>query len=173
MNWKYYFKYIDCKTNVRSDVTPLFENPLAFSKLIKDMIKPFKNEKIDKIVALDALGFLIGAPVALKLKKPLVLIRKEGKLPGEKSRFIQESFVDYGQTKKTFEIKKSSISKGDKILIIDEWIETGAQIKAVIGMIEALGGKVIGISVINADMNDNTGVLFEKYNLNAIHVDRK
>jgi len=170
MNYDYYEKYINKNTPGRCDVTPLFENPEVFSRLIDDLIEPFKDTKFDKIVGLDALGFVLGGAMAIKMKKGFVPLRKGGRLPGVKGTVVRTSFVDYSKNRKTFEINKNSIKKGDKVLIVDEWIETGTQLKASIKLIEQLGGKVIGISALNVDENDKTRFLFEKYNLKPIHI---
>ena len=149
MKWEYYRKnIINTNTTIRSDITPLFENPVVFHNLIKDLIKQFDKNTFDKIAAIDALGFVLGSVMSYKLKKPLVLIRKEKKLPYKEEVLIREYFIDYNKERKGFEIKKSSIVKGDKILIVDEWIHTGAQVKAAAKLIENAGGEVIGISTI-------------------------
>lgn len=164
MKWEYYSKLIKNYPNQRCDVSSLFSDPIVFSNLIKDLIKPFKNINFDKIVALDALGFILGGAIALKIKKPLILARKTGKLPSNPDSLIKTEFKDYSKTIKSFEMYNNSIKHGDKVLIVDEWIETGTQVKAVIELIEKQGGTVIGISAINADRNNNTSILFEKYN---------
>ena len=124
--------------------------------------------KIDKIVALDALGFVLGSAMANKLETGLVLARKGGKLPRKQKNLLKQFFTDYTKTKKLFEISKNAIKKGDKILIVDEWIETGAQVKAVIKLVEKAQGKIIGISVLSAEKNTKTKILFDKYNLKTI-----
>ena len=168
MNWEYYDKYINKKTKGRCDVTPIFRDPEVFSNLIKDFNKMFKKDSYDIIVGLDALGFIIASAMSQKQKKGLVVIRKGGKLPGIKGTIIRTSFTDYTNTKKTFEMNKSAIKKGEKVLIVDEWIETGTQAKAAIKLVEKQGGKVIGIATMAAHNNKKTKILFEKYNCKTI-----
>jgi len=170
MKFEYYNKYINKKTKNRADVIPIFENPDIFSNLLIDLIKPFKKTDFNKIAGLDALGFIIGGAIAQKNKVGFIPIRKGGKLPGIRGTVLRTSFIDYSKTKKTFEINKSSIKKGDKVLLIDEWIETGSQMKSAIKLIEKLNGKVIGISTLCSHKNKNTKKLFEKYNLKAIKI---
>jgi adenine phosphoribosyltransferase len=74
---------------------------------------------------------------------------------------------------KSFEMYNNSIKKGDRVLIVDEWIETGGQVRAVIELIEKQGGLVVGISSINVDVNDNTKILFDKYNCKPIRAHTK
>jgi adenine phosphoribosyltransferase len=173
MDYAYYDKFVNKRTKGRYDVTPLFSNQEAFSNLLLDMTKPFKGKRIDKVAGIDALGFIIGGALAYKLGVGFVPVRKGGKLPGVKGTVFKASFVDYTKTKKYFEMNKGSIKKGEHILLVDEWIETGAQIKAAISLIEEQGGKIIGISVLNADKRKETEILFKKYNLRAIRIQKK
>lgn len=154
----------------RYDMAPLYANPSLFNKLVEDIIAPFKNETIDNIIALDATGFILGASTATVLNKGLILIRKGGKIPLEKNRKIHKEFVDYTGETKSLEIDKSMISRNKKYLIIDDWVETGSQVRAAIAMIEELGGIVIGISCIGSDRNEKTEELFVNYNLTSIGV---
>ena len=170
MKYEYYDKYINKKTTGRMDATPLFGDPIVFWNLLKDLIKPFKKNKIQKIVGLDALGFIIWGALSQKEKVGFVPIRKWGKLPGVPSTLLKNSFTDYTKTVKSFEINKSAIKKGDKVLLVDERIETGSQIKSAIILVEKLGGKIIGITTICADKNKQTKILFDKYNLKAIKI---
>ncbi len=169
MDYEYYTQFIAKETKGRYDVTPLFQNVDAFSHLLDDLFLPFKDVPFDKIAGLDALGFIIGSALAYKLQKGFVPIRKGGKLPGINNSVLKtSSFVDYTNTSKSFEINRSAISKGEKILIVDEWIETGTQMNAAIRLIEELGGVVVGISSLAAHKNENTFFLFEKYHLHSI-----
>jgi len=167
MNKNYYRKYIDFETKRRADMSEIFENPKVFSNLINDMVALFNGIKIDKVIGMDAFGFILASPIALKLKKPLTLARKGGKLPGLKKDISKISIIDY-QCNKIIEIPKKSIKKGDRVLIIDEWIKTGGQMAGVIKLIEKLGGRVVGIGTINADENKGARKLFNKYNLKSI-----
>ncbi len=170
MEYSYYNKFINKRTKGRYDVTPLFEDSKIFSNLVEDLIKPFKEIKFDKIIGLDALGFIIGGAFANKLKKGLVAIRKGGKLPGIKSTVLKTSFTDYSKKNKTFEVNKNSIKNGEKFLIVDDWIESGSQMIHAIKLIEKLNGKVVGISVLRAHKNKETKILFDKYNCKAIGI---
>ncbi len=170
MEYKYYEKYINKKTRQRYDITPIFQDAEAFCNLVSDLIKPFENQKIDKIAGLDALGFVIGGAVANQMKLGFVPVRKGGKLPSLDG-VIRTSFVDYTKEEKSFEINKDSIKPGDRVLMVDDWVETGSQVNAAIKLIEKVGGNVIGISCLNADKTEGTKLLFEKYNLHSIRDD--
>ncbi|MBN2267679.1 MAG: hypothetical protein JW725_05085 [Candidatus Babeliaceae bacterium] len=171
MEYEYYSQFINKETKERCDVTPIFENPEVFSNLLGDLIEPFKDIDFNKIAGLDALGFVIGGALAQKNNKGFICIRKGGKLPGAHDTVLKTSpFIDYTSTAKSFEINKSSVKKGEKILLVDEWIETGTQMRASVKLIEELGGEIIGITSLCSHKNKQTQILFEKYNLKAIRI---
>lgn len=171
MRYEYYDQFINKETKGRYDVTPIFENPDVFSDLLDDLIKPFKEVVFDKIAGLDALGFVLGGALAQKEGRGFICVRKAGKLPGVNDSVLKaSSFVDYTNTSKSFEINKSSVKKGEKILLVDEWVETGSQMKAAIMLVEELGAEVVGIASLCAHKNKQTLILFDKYNLKAIRV---
>jgi adenine phosphoribosyltransferase len=173
MRFEYYDRLINKRTKRRYDVTPIFGDAKAFSSLVTDMAALFGKERFDTIVGIDALGFIIGGAMALKLRKGFVPVRKGGKLPGIKGTVLRVSSKDYTKTMKSFEMNKGSIRKGEKVLIVDEWIETGSQVKAAIKLIEMQGGKVIGIAALCAEKTPKTRILFDKYNCRAIGIEEK
>ena len=144
----------------RNDVTPLFADFQAFESLVHDLLKPFAEDEYDYIAGIDALGFILGTAIAWRTKKGLITIRKTGKLPGPTD---SESFTDYSGKQKAFEIGKEAIKRGSKILVVDEWVETGAQIIAAIKLIEKQGGIIAGIVSICIDENDETRKLRQNY----------
>ena len=170
MNYEYYDKFINKDTIGIYDITPIFEDPVIFNNLINDLLEPLKEIEFNKVVGLDALGFIIGGAISNKLNMGFVPIRKGGKLPGKEGTILRTSCIDYTQKKKVFEINKNSIKKGEQVLIVDDWIETGSQIKSAIKLIEDLGGKVAGISALRAHRNNKTKILFEKYNCKPIGI---
>ena len=116
-------------------------------------------------------GFIIGGALAQNNNVGFVSIRKGGKLLGINNTVLNsDSFNDYSSSNKSLKINKSSITSGDKILLVDEWIETGTQMKVAIQLIEQLNGEIVDITTLCAETNKNTLVLFDKYNLHAISV---
>ena len=156
-----YKKYIR-EGKGRSDLTGLFANPEILNSAIEDMAKPFLDQKINKVVALDALGFIFGTRIAEKLNVGLVLVRKSGKI-GVKTKSI--SFTDYTKTEKSFEIAVDAIKPNDKVLIVDDWSETGSQLKATITLVESIEGNVIGVSCFNIDKPVFNDSVLSKYKL--------
>ncbi|MBC8247722.1 MAG: adenine phosphoribosyltransferase [Deltaproteobacteria bacterium] len=121
------------------DITTLVQDPEAFRYTCDLLYDRYKNMKIDKVVSIDARGFIFGAVLAYKLDVGLVLVRKKGKLPPET---IQEEYtLEYGTN--VVEISKHGIQKGDQVLIVDDLIATGGTVSAAAKLVEALGGDVI------------------------------
>jgi adenine phosphoribosyltransferase len=158
---KDYLRLIDTDTTgPRYDVTPLFADPEAFSSLVEDLLEGFAGVPFDLIAGIDALGFILGAAMAMKAGKGLVPVRKCGKLPVNVDRV---SFIDYTGEKKALEIRPDAIDEGVRVLVVDEWIETGAQVSATVDLIEGRGGVIVGIASIAMDENPRTDALREKY----------
>ncbi len=124
------------------DVTTVFENKEIFQEAINELVKPFENINIDKVVGIDARGFVLAGVVAYKLKAGLSLVRKKGKLP---YKTIQKTYtLEYAT--ETIEMHEDTIKKGEKVLIVDDLVATGGTLMAAIELVESLGGEVVGIS---------------------------
>jgi len=166
-----YIQLIDTHTvGARCDVTPIFANPDAFSQLVIDLSSPFTSTPIDYVAGIDALGFILGTAVAIHLKKGFIPLRKDGKLPVDT---VKKEFIDYSGMRKALELRKGLIRESAKILLVDEWIETGAQMQAAIELIEKEKGIVAGIATINIDSNPIPRLLQEKYKCHAIWFDMR
>ena len=120
------------------DITSLVENPAAFGAAINLMVQHCKEKGINKVIGTESRGFIFGAPVALALNVPFVLVRKPGKLPRE--TIAQSYELEYGQD--TLEIHVDSIQKGDNVLIIDDLLATGGTVEATVKLVQRLGGEV-------------------------------
>lgn len=120
------------------DIESITEDPEAFSFVIEQLDTAVKAHKIDKILALDARGFLFGAALAYKQKRPLVMARKKGKLAGD---CVSESYaLEYGDAE--VELQKTAIQPGDKVLIIDDLLATGGTAKAAAALVHKVGANV-------------------------------
>ena len=128
------------------DITTLIKDEKAFRETINQIIEKSKKFKIDKIAAIESRGFVFASAVAYLLKKPFIMLRKKNKLPAD--TYSTDFKLEYGEA--TIEVHKDSISKGEKILVIDDLIATGGTAEAAAKLIEISGGKVAGfIFVIN------------------------
>ena len=128
------------------DITTLIKNPEAFKYTNDKIIEISKKSEFDKIAAIESRGFVFASAISYFLKKPLVLLRKKNKLQSETHSV--DFKLEYGEA--TIEVHKDSISKGEKVLVIDDLIATGGTAEAAAKLIEISGGLVAGfIFVIN------------------------
>lgn len=121
------------------DITPLLSSPDAFARSTEMFVQRYKEMEIDKIVAAEARGFIFGTPLAQAIQKPFVPIRKPGKLPYEVVRYEYE--LEYGTD--VLEMHTDAVSKGDRVLIVDDLLATGGTVGACRAMIEQLGATVV------------------------------
>jgi adenine phosphoribosyltransferase len=121
------------------DITTLLEDPKVFKAICSIFYDRYVNEKVDKIVGIDARGFLFGAVLAYELGIGFIPIRKKGKLP---YKTISESYtLEYGE--ETIEIHEDAITSGDRVVIIDDLMATGGTIAASAALVEKLGGDIL------------------------------
>ena len=122
------------------DINPLLRTPDSLNYLNEKLFNMCTNIQMNKIAAIESRGFIIGALLAMRLSKGLVLIRREGKLPGPT---IKQSYsIEYGT--RIMEIQYDGILSGEKILIADDLLATGGTAIASASLVEKLGGKVVG-----------------------------
>jgi len=122
------------------DINPLLRTPDSLNYLNEKLFNMCTSIQMNKISAIESRGFIIGALLAMRLSKGLVLIRKEGKLPGPT---IKQSYsIEYGT--RIMEIQNDAILSGEKILIADDLLATGGTAIAAASLVEKLGGKVVG-----------------------------
>ncbi len=126
------------------DITPLLGDATAFKYVIDQFSERYTGNAIDTIVAIEARGFLFGAPLAYRLNKPLVPARKEGKLPARSLR--AEYSLEYGTN--AVEIHADGIKAGQRALIVDDLLATGGTLAAAAELVERAGGRVQGMAVV-------------------------
>ena len=136
------------------DITTLLNDKAAFKYAIDELTKKFKDKKIDKVVAVEARGFIFGAAIAHRLGAGFVPVRKKGKLPWKTNSATYE--LEYGTD--TLQIHNDAIGPKDRTLIVDDLLATGGTAKAVIDLIKQLKGKVVGIAFLIElkDLNGKT-----------------
>ena len=141
------------------DITTLIKNPNAFKFTNDKIIEIAKKLKFDKVAAIESRGFVFASTVSYALNKPFILLRKKNKLPAE--TYSVDFTLEYGDA--TIEVHKDSINKGEKILVIDDLIATGATAEAAAKLIQISGGYVAGfIFVINLFDLPGNNLLKEK-----------
>lgn len=126
------------------DVTTLFADPRGFRMAVDQLLNPYAGRRIDKVVALEARGFILGGAIAHQLSLGFVPIRKKGKLPG--TTIAQEYKLEYGEA--IMEIHDDALQPGEKVLLVDDLLATGGTAEAGIQLIERLGASVIGCAFV-------------------------
>ncbi|QEM82094.1 MULTISPECIES: adenine phosphoribosyltransferase [Halomonas] len=134
------------------DITPLLQNSAAFRKLIDSFVHRYQEMQLDAIAAIDARGFIIGAPVAYELGCSFVPVRKKGKLPFQ--TISQTYTLEYGQAE--VEMHADAFRDGDRILIMDDLIATGGTMLAAAELIKRSHGQVVETAAI-VDLPDLGG----------------
>ncbi len=126
------------------DVTTLFADPRGFRMAVDQMLHPYAGQPIDKVVGLEARGFILGGAIAHQLTVGFVPIRKKGKLPG--TTISQDYTLEYGEA--IVEIHDDAIQPGERVLVVDDLLATGGTAEAGIKLIERLGGEIVGCAFI-------------------------
>lgn len=126
------------------DITTLLQDARGFRKTIDEMVQPFAGTRIDKVVGIEARGFILGGAIAHQLSIGFVPVRKRGKLPHK--TLAQEYQLEYGTD--SMEIHVDAINAGENILLVDDLIATGGTAEAAIKLIRHYNGNVIGGSFI-------------------------
>jgi adenine phosphoribosyltransferase len=122
------------------DITPLLMDPDAFAYAVAKLGAHFATRKIDAIAAAEARGFLFAAPMALELRRPLIPLRKPGKLPYDTHSF--KYALEYGAAE--LHVHTDAVAKGASVLLVDDVLATGGTMAAACKLIEHAGGTVVG-----------------------------
>jgi len=124
---------------VFKDITTLLADAKSFQRMVDLIAHRYVGQKVDKVVVVEARGFIIGAALAYKLGAGVVLVRKPGKLPSE--TFSKTYDLEYGTD--SLEIHTDAIEKGERVLIADDVLATGGTMSAVVEMVNTLGGEIV------------------------------
>lgn len=121
------------------DITTLLGNPAAFREAVEALCAPYRGTGIGKVAGIEARGFILGGAVAHQLGAGFVPIRKKGKLPHETVR--AEYALEYGTDE--IEIHRDAVSRGEKVILVDDLIATGGTATAAISLVRQLGADVV------------------------------
>jgi adenine phosphoribosyltransferase len=124
------------------DITPLLADPIAFSTVIDLVVVHFGRGNVDKVVGIEARGFIIASPVAYHFGAGFVPVRKKDKLPWNTE--AAEYSLEYGTA--TLEVHTDAVQPGERVLIVDDVLATGGTAKATADLVERIGGKVVGLA---------------------------
>jgi len=146
------------------DISPLLRDPAALSLLIEEFTKIIHPNDVDIFVGIESRGFPLACALALKYNKGMIMIRKQGKLPGATHKVSYN--IEYGSA--TMEIQVGALKKGQKVYICDDLLATGGTAKAAAKLVEKIGGKVSGFAFI-IELSDLKGSkLIKDYKYNAL-----
>ncbi len=126
------------------DVTTLFADARGFRMAVDQLLSPYAGERIDKVVGLEARGFILGGAVAHQLTTGFVPIRKKGKLPG--TVLAQAYKLEYGEA--VMEIHDDALRAGERVLIVDDLLATGGTAEAAVSLCRRLGAEVVGAAFV-------------------------
>ncbi len=126
------------------DVTTLFADARGFRMCIDQLLHPYAGTRIDKVIGLEARGFILGGAIAHQLSVGFVPIRKKGKLPG--TTISQDYKLEYGEA--IVEIHDDALMPGEKVLLVDDLLATGGTAEAGIKLIERLGAEIVGCAFV-------------------------
>jgi adenine phosphoribosyltransferase len=123
------------------DITPLLGDAQGFHRSIDELVARFEGVGVDRVLGMEARGFIVAAPVAYCLGASFIPVRKAGKLPWAVVR--EEYSLEYGRDK--LEMHRDAIHPGERILVIDDVLATGGTAEATCRLVEALSGEVVGL----------------------------
>jgi adenine phosphoribosyltransferase len=126
------------------DITPLLQDGVAFQHAIDLFYKRFKDREIERVVGIESRGFIFGGAAAARLGAGFVPVRKLGKLPAETVR--KEYMLEYGFD--SLEMHLDAIESGQRVLVMDDLLATGGTLAATCGLVEQVGGLVVGVAVL-------------------------
>lgn len=141
------------------DITTLLQDPEGFRDTVDLLVAPFARNQVDKVVGIEARGFITGGAVAHQLRAGFVPARKMGKLPWE--TVSEEYELEYGTD--AIQIHTDCIRAGERVLLVDDLIATGGSAEAALKLIERVGGEIVGATFV-IDLPDLGGLrrLLEK-----------
>ncbi|XP_076592213.1 adenine phosphoribosyltransferase isoform X1 [Chaetodon auriga] len=142
------------------DPSRLYCNSQALADCVQDLLSPFHDDTIDLVAGIDAMGFILGASVATTLGKGFLAIRKAGHLcvPTQ-----GQDYSDYTGREKVMEVRLDVLKPGMRVLLVDQWIETGGTMKAAIQLLEKLGATVVGVAVVAIENTEGGKWIKENY----------
>jgi adenine phosphoribosyltransferase len=142
------------------DPTSIYINGEAFHDLLDDLVADLKGIKADVVGGLDAMGFVLGSALATRLGIGFLPIRKAGKLCVDTDKV---SFSNYSGRTQDMEMRTPAFAPGTKVLLADQWVETGGTLDGAIRLVERQGGKVVAMAAVAIEENEATKTYREKY----------
>ncbi|GAA0281074.1 phosphoribosyltransferase family protein [Halobacterium noricense] len=167
MDWPAYRDRIS-SAEYRYNVPALFTDADDFAAFVDDLLDPYDPDDVDQVAGIDALGFVPGAVLARELDAGFVTVRKGGKLPIADEHRISGDLVDYTGEQKTLELDVRMVPEGSRVLLVDDWMETAAQMTTALDLLERAGAEIAGIAVLGAEENETPRELDEQYGVHSV-----
>ena len=146
------------------DITGILKEPEGIQLAEESLMEKLEGVEFDAIVGLESRGFLFGMPMAYKMNKPFIPIRKKGKLPRET---VEKTYdLEYGTA--TIEVHKEDIFEGEKLVLVDDLLATGGTMEAACELVESLGGKVVKVLFLLELEGLNGRAKLENYDVDSI-----
>jgi len=142
------------------DPSAMYVNGRVFHELLDDLEGPFRTDNIAVVAGLDAMGFVLGTGLAVRLGCGFLPVRKAGKIPLDTDAV---TFTNYSGKTQDMEIRKPAFRPGTRVLLVDQWIETGGTMTAGIELIERQQGVVAGIATVCVESNEKTNDIRRRY----------
>ena len=142
------------------DPSSAYINGRAFMQMVDDLVYPFRAISVDVVAGIDAAGYVLGAALATRLGTGLLTVRKAGKLPVPTE---EVEFINYSNRTQSLELRKPAFRPGTRVLLVDQWVETGGTMGAAIELIERQGGVIAFIGTVEIDENAQTNALRKTY----------
>jgi len=142
------------------DPSSAYVNASAFHAMLDALCEQFLSPPVDVVAGIDAAGYVLGAAMAERLGTGLLTVRKAGKLPVPVE---QVSFVNYTRRTQYMELRKPAFREGARVLLVDQWVETGGTMGAAVDLVERQGGEVAGIAAICIEETSGGKKLRERY----------
>lgn len=142
------------------DPSAAYINARSFNAILDDLLEPFEEREVDVVAGFDAAGFVLGGAMAARLGRGFLTIRKGGKIPVD---FDVVPMTNYSGQTQEMEMRKPAFAPGTRVLLVDQWIETGGTMDAGIRLVERQGGIVAGIAAICIEENKATDSMKASY----------
>ncbi|RSM67595.1 phosphoribosyltransferase [Kibdelosporangium aridum] len=149
-----HFRWIDG----HADVWSVFRDPAALAEIVEALAKPFRGSGVTTVAGIESRGFLLGGAVAVAMGVGFTAIRKQGAIfPGPKVRRVTSA--DYRGNETELLLQRASLAPGDRVLLVDDWIETGNQAVAAQSMVAECGATLVGLAVVIDGLPDDRRAL--------------
>lgn len=157
---------IDRDTEGKYDVTPLYADPELFAVVRERLAADARD--VTHVASIEALGLPLAGAIAADLGAGTLVVRKAGGYPKRDADLLTETVEDYSGDEKTLELPPARVPDGARVLLVDDWVETGGQARGACRLLERAGAEVVGLAAIRGEHGDGAGDLFDRYGVTTL-----